>query len=50
MVQSLDGDTDLFDIVVGVFQGNTLASYLFLLSQHNVLRTSTDRIKENSFP
>ena len=30
-VRSPDGDTDFFDIVVGVLQRNTLAPYLFII-------------------
>ena len=30
-VCSPDGNTEYFDIVTGVLQGNTLASYLFLI-------------------
>ena len=30
-VRSLDGDTDYFDIVAGELQGDTLASYLFII-------------------
>ena len=48
-VCSLDGDTDYFNIVAGVLQGNTLAPYLFIICLDNVLRTSIDKIKENSF-
>ena len=40
-------DTDYFDTVAGVLQGNTLASYLFIICLDNVLRTSIDKIKEN---
>ena len=46
-VRSLDGDTDYFDIVAGVLQGDTLAPYLFFICLDYVLRTSSDRIKEN---
>ena len=42
-VCSLDGDTDFFDIVVGVLQGDTLAPYLFRICQDFVLRTSIPR-------
>ena len=45
-VCSPGGDTDYFDIVAGVLQGDTLAPYLCL---DYVLRTSIDKIKENSF-
>ena len=48
-VRSPDGDTDYFDIVVGVLQGDTLASYLFIICRDYVLRTSIDKIKENGF-
>ena len=48
-VCSPDGDTDYFDIVAGVLQGDTLASYLFIICLDYVLRTSIDKIKENSF-
>ena len=30
-VHSLDGDTDYFNIVAGVLQGDTLAPYLFII-------------------
>ena len=48
-VRSLDGDTDYFDIVANVLQGDTLAPYLFIICQDYVLRTSIDKIKENGF-
>ena len=32
-VHSLDGDTDYFNIVAGVLQGDTLATYLFIMSR-----------------
>ena len=48
-VCSPDGDTDYFDIVAGVLQGDTLAPYLFIISQDYVLRTSIDWMKENCF-
>ena len=46
---SLDGDTDYFDIVAGVLQGDTLTPYLFIISLDYVLRTSIDLTKENGF-
>ena len=46
-VRSPDGDTDYFDIVAGVLQGDTLATYLFIICLDYVLRTSIDKIKEN---
>ena len=48
-VRSPDGDTEYFDIVAGVLQGDTLAPYLFIICLDYVLRTSTDKIKENGF-
>ena len=41
--------TYYFDIVAGVLQGDTLAPYLFIICLDHVLRTSIDKIKENSF-
>ena len=49
MVRSPGGDIDFFDIVTGVFQGDTLAPYLSILCVEYVLRTSIDLIKENCF-
>ena len=46
MVHLPDGDTDFFDIVTGVLQGDTLASHLFILCLDYVLQTSIDLIKE----
>ena len=48
-VHSPDGDTDYFNIVAGVLQGDTLAPYLFIIYLDYMLRTSTDKMKENSF-
>ena len=48
-VRSRDGDTDYFDIVAGVLQGDTLAPYLFIICLDYVLRTSINKIKENGF-
>ena len=42
-----DGDTEYFDIVAGVQQGDTLAPYLFIISLDYLLRTSIDKIREN---
>ena len=47
-VRSPDGDTDYFDIVAGVLQGDTLAPYFFIICLDYVLRTS-DKIQENGF-
>ena len=46
-VRSPDGDTDYFDIVAGVLQGDTLAPYPFIICLDYVLRTSIDKIREN---
>ena len=46
-VRSPDGDIEYFDIVAGVLQGDKLAPYLICLDY--VLRTSIDKIRENSF-
>ena len=48
-VRSPDGDTDYFDIVAGVLQGDALAPYLFIICRDYVLRTSIDKIIENGF-
>ena len=48
-VRSPDGDTEYFDIVAGVLQGETLALYLFIICLYYVLRTSIDEIRENGF-
>ena len=47
--RSPDGDTEYFDIVTGVQQGDTLAPHLFIICLDYVLRTSIDKIKENGF-
>ena len=46
---SPDGDTEYFDIEAGVLQGDTLAPYFFIICLDYVLRTSIDKIRENSF-
>ena len=48
-VRSPDGDTEYFDIVAGVLQGDTLAPYHFISCLDYVLRTLIDKIRENSF-
>ena len=45
-VRSPDGDSDYFDIVAGVLQGDTC---LFIICLDDVLRRSIDKIKENGF-
>ena len=48
-VRSPDGDTEYFDIVAGVLQGDTMVPYLFIICLDYVLRTSIDKIRENGF-
>ena len=48
-VRSPDGDTEYFNIVAGVLQGDTLAPHLFINCLDFVLRTSNDKIRENGF-
>ena len=48
-VRSPDGDTEYFDIVAGVLQGDTLTPYLFIICLDYVFRISIDKIKENGF-
>ena len=48
-VRSPDGNTEYFDMVAGVLQGDTLAPYLFIICLDYVLRTSIDKIRENGF-
>ena len=47
-VRSPDGDTEFFDIIAGVLQGDTLASYLFIIVLDYVLR-NLDQNKNLSF-
>ena len=39
-----DGDTEYFDIVAGVLQGDTLAPYLIIICLEYVLKTPIDKI------
>ena len=48
-IRSLDGDTDHFDIVAGVLQGDTLAPCLFIICQDYVHRTSINKMRDNGF-
>ena len=47
--RSPDGDTDYFDIVAGVLQGDKLVPYLFIICLDYVLRMSIDKMKDNGF-
>ena len=49
IVCSCNEDTDFFDIVPGVLQGDALVSYLFMLYLNYILQTSIDLVKENGF-
>ena len=49
LVRSLDNDTDFFDFVTGAIKGDTLASFIFMVCQDYVRRTSKDLIEENGF-
>ena len=44
-----NGDTNLFDIVTGVLQRDTLAPFLFIICLDYVLRASIESMKENVF-
>ena len=48
-VRSPDGDTEYFDIVAGVLQGDTLAPYLFIICLDYALRKLIDKIREKGF-
>ena len=40
-------ETDYFDVVAGVLQGDTLAPNLFIICLDYMLRTSIDKMKDN---
>ena len=48
-VRSPDWATDLFVVIAGILQWDTLAPYLCLICQEYELRTSIDLMKENGF-
>ena len=48
-METQNRDTEYFDIVAGVLQGDTLVQYLFIIYLEYVLRTSIDKIRENGF-
>ena len=48
-VRSPDRDTDYFDIIAGVLQGDTLAIYLFIICLYYVLRSQLIQMKDNGF-
>ena len=41
IIHSPDGDTNFFDLVAGVLQGDTLALYLFIICLASVLRITS---------
>ena len=41
-----DGETEPFDILAGILQGDTLAPFLFIIVIDYIMRVSVDRIKE----
>ena len=46
LVRSPEGDTEFFDILAGVLQGNTLAPFLFAICLDYVLRISVDKCND----
>ena len=44
-ISSPDSDTDFFDSVTGVLQGDTLIPYLFIICLDYVLQLSVDLMK-----
>ena len=48
-VCSVKGDTDFFDIIAGILQGDAFASYLFIICLNYILLMSVNLMKENGF-
>ncbi len=46
-VRSPDGDTEYFDIVAGVLQGDLLAPYLFIICLDYILRKNQNGFRRN---
>ena len=44
-----DGETEPFDVVTGILQGDTLAPFLFIIVIDYIMRTSVDTINEKGF-
>ena len=42
-----DGETENFDILTGILQGDTLAPFLFIIVIDYIMRVSVDTMKEN---
>lgn len=49
VVRYPDSDTDFFEIVAGMLQGDILASYIIIIWLDYILRTSVDTINDNGF-
>ena len=49
MTHSADVNTNFFDIITGILQGNTFTRYLFIICLDYIWKTSIDQIKENGF-
>ena len=49
MACSFDGNTDFFDLVAGVLQGDTLAHFQFIICLDYVLQISIDLMEETGF-
>ena len=49
MVHSPNGDSDFFEIVTGVLEGDILAPFLFIICLDYRRGTLMDLIKENGF-
>ena len=49
MVRSPDGDTDVFDNLAEVLQGDSLAPYILIIFPDFVLQPSIDLMKVNGF-
>jgi hypothetical protein len=49
MVRSPDGDTEFFDIIAGVLQGDTLAPFIFIICLDYVLRFALDKNQDLGF-
>ena len=49
VVHSADSDTNFFNIVVGILQGDTLSLHLLIIWLDYVLRSSINLRKQNGF-
>ena len=47
MVCLPDGDTNFFDMIIGILQGNTLALYVFKICLDYVLQTTIEQMKDS---